>query len=202
MAFTKGRAINTASAPRANALNTSTPVRMPPSTRILQRPLTASAISGRTSAVAGTWSRTRPPWLEITIAEAPASTAFCAPRAVMTPLMMNGTLASAIMPRSSSTVLLPAGGFRFFKNGRPAASMSMATANAPVARTRAIFSAIVPASQGFTVGMPNPALAFTALQAPTITAGLVPSPVKARIPASWQAGTRISLYSRSVYLVP
>lgn len=62
----------------------------------------------------------------------------------MTPLMMNGTLASAIMPRSSSTVLLPAGGFRFFKNGRPAASMSMATANAPVARTRAIFSAIGP----------------------------------------------------------
>ena len=43
----------TASAPSANALNTSVPERIPPSTKIFMEPSTAVAISSRTSAVAG-----------------------------------------------------------------------------------------------------------------------------------------------------
>ena len=82
---TKGRPISTASAPRARALNTSMPVRMPPSTRMVILPPTASAMAGSTSAVAGHWSSTRPPWLETTMPAAPASRAFFAPATVMMP---------------------------------------------------------------------------------------------------------------------
>ena len=82
--------MSTASAPSASALNTSVPVRMPPSTKIFMLLPTASAISGSTSALAGVWPSTRPPWLDTMIAAAPASAAFCAPRTVMTPLTMNG----------------------------------------------------------------------------------------------------------------
>ena len=61
--------------------------------------------------------------------DAPASRAFSAPRTVMTPLRMKGVPSSiSTISRSSATVLLPAGGWRFFRNGSPAASMSMATA--------------------------------------------------------------------------
>ena len=47
--------------------------------------------------------------------------------------------------------------------------------------------------QGFTVGTPQPWFFFSASAAASMTAGLVPSPVKAAIPASAQADTRMSL---------
>ena len=70
---------------------------------------------------------------------APASRAFLAPATVMTPLTMKGLPAISTIWRSSSTVLLPAGGVMFFRKGRPAASMSMAMAKGSAAFTRSIF---------------------------------------------------------------
>lgn len=52
-----------ARAPNASARNTSSPLRMPPSTSTHAPSPTAPAISGRTAAVAGVPSSTRPPWL-------------------------------------------------------------------------------------------------------------------------------------------
>lgn len=98
---------------QGKSLETSTPVRIPPSTKILTLPPTAAAISGRTSAVAGLWSRTRPPWLETTIAAAPAWAALTAPLTLMMPLTMKGTSVRAMISFISSTDLLPAGGTNF-----------------------------------------------------------------------------------------
>ena len=103
------------------------------------------------------------------------------------------TPASRAISCSCSTVLLPAGGVRFCKKGKPAASMSMASAKQPDSRAIAIFFATVALSQGLTVGMPKPPLAAMAAVAPSITLGLVPSPVKAAMPAAAQAGTRMAL---------
>ena len=50
---------------------------------------------------------------------------------------------SLMISFSSSTVLLPAGGVRFFRKGRPAASMSMAMAKGSAAFTRSIFCRMV-----------------------------------------------------------
>ena len=191
---TKGRPISTPSAPRARALNTSMPERMPPSTSTVILPPTASTMAGSTSAVAGHWSSTRPPWLETTMPLAPASRAFLAPATVMMPLRMKGLPAIRAISCSSSTVLLPAGGVRFFRKGRPAASMSMAMAKGSAAFTSSIFSRMVSMFQGLTVGTPQPPDFFSASAAPSITAGLVPSPVKAAMPFSAQADTRMSLY--------
>ena len=52
------------------------------------------------------------------------------------------------------------------------------------------------------IGIPVPPAAWIAFVAPSMTAGLVPSPVKAAIPALAQADTRMLLYSRSSYLSP
>ena len=60
--------MSTPSAPRARARNTSTPERMPPSTRMVILSFTASAMAGSTSAVEGTPPWTRPPWLDTTMA--------------------------------------------------------------------------------------------------------------------------------------
>jgi len=95
--------------------------------------------------------------------------------------------------RSSSTVLLPAGGVSPFRKGRPAASMSMATATGSAWRTASSLANTVSMFQGFTVGMPAPPEAAMACSAPSITAGLVPSPVKAAMPAWAQEDTRMSL---------
>ena len=124
---------------------------------------------------------------------APASSAFFAPATVMMPLRMKGFSAFSAIWRSSSTVLLPAGGVRFFRKGRPAASISMAMAMGSAALTSAIFSSTSAMFQGFTVGTPQPWFFFSASAAASMTAGLVPSPVKAAIPASAQADTRMSL---------
>ena len=88
-------------APSARALNTSRPVRMPPSTKIFIRPPTASAMAGSTSAVEGHWSSTRPPWLDTTMPAAPASMALRAPAGVMMPLRIKGLPANAMISRSS-----------------------------------------------------------------------------------------------------
>ena len=183
----------TASAPSANALNTSVPERIPPSTKIFMEPSTAVAISSRTSAVAGHWSRTLPPWLDTTMAAAPASLAFKAPFTVIIPFTIKGTPAASTISRSSSTDLLPAGGLKFFKNGRPAASISMAAAKAPASLTSAIFSRIISTFHGFTVGIPSPPAFLIASVAATITLLSIPSPVKAAIPNSAQEETNISL---------
>ena len=86
----KGRQIITASAPSASALKISSPVRIPPSTMMVVRPLTASTISGSTSAVAGVSAKARPPWFDTMIAAAPAWTAFSALFAVMIPFTTKG----------------------------------------------------------------------------------------------------------------
>ena len=111
----------------------------------------------------------------------------------MMPFTMNGTPAASTISRSSSTDLLPAGGVRFFRKGRPAASTSIATAKALASFTSAIFSRTVSMFHGFTVGMPRPPAFFTAAVAATITSGFVPSPVNAAMPCSAHADTRMSL---------
>ena len=52
------------------------------------------------------------------------------------------------------------------------------------------------------VGTPQPPHFASTSAAERMTSWFCPSPVKAAMPASRQAGTRISLYSRSVYLSP
>ena len=94
--------------------------------------------------------------------------------------------------RSSSTVLLPAGGVSPFRKGRPAASMSMATAKGSAERTRSILVCRVFTSQGLMVGTPWPPQAEMAFTAPSTTAGLVPSPVKAAMPAWAQEDKRLT----------
>ena len=111
----------------------------------------------------------------------------------MMPLAMKGFSAMSTIWRSSSTVLLPAGGVMFFRKGRPAASMSMAMAKGSAAFTRSIFCRMVSRFQGLTVGTPQPPFLAMAAAAPSMTAGSVPSPVKAAMPASAQAATRMSL---------
>ena len=156
-------------------------------------PSTASAIPPKTSAVAGHWSNTLPPWFDTTIPAAPASFAFKAPFTVIIPFTINGTPASSATSRSSSTVLLPAGGSKFLRNGKPAASTSMATAKAFASCTSAIFSLMISRFHGFTVGIPSPCSLAIAFVAATMTLLSVPSPVKAAIPHSAQDDTRISL---------
>ena len=185
--------MSTASAPSASALNMSIPLRIAPSTKIVSLPPTASTISGSTSAVAGQWSSTRPPWFETTMPLAPASSAFSAPRAVMMPFRMNGRCAQETICFNSSTLLLPAGGVKPCKNGRPAASMSIAMAKGSASCTSANFSRIVSISHGLMVGTPQPPFALSASAAPSTTFGSVPSPVKARMPAFAHARMRISL---------
>src|SRR5271168_3774380 len=76
-------------APSASAFAMSWPERMPPSNSTSQRPPTASTISGRTEIVEGAPSSWRPPWLETTIASAPAATLKRASSASRTPLRIN-----------------------------------------------------------------------------------------------------------------
>ena len=71
--------------------------------------------------------------------------------------------------------------------------MSIATAMLPEDSTSANFSFNVFTSQGLTVGMPMPPLALIAAQAAFMTSGFVPSPVKAAMPASAHAETRMLL---------
>ena len=78
----------------------------------------------------------------------------------------------------------------------------MATANDPDSFTSANFSFSVLTSHGFMVGMPAPPAARIAAVAAFMTSAFVPSPVKAAIPASLHALTRMSLYRISSSLFP
>ena len=98
-----------------------------------------------------------------------------------------------MISRSSGTVLLPAGGVRFCRKGRPAASMSIAMATGSALRTCSSLAKTVSRSHGFTVGTPMPPAAEIAASAPSITAAFVPSPVKARTPDFAQDETSRSL---------
>ena len=80
-----------------------------------------------------------------------------------------------------------------FRKGRPAASTSMATAKAPLSRTRASFSRMSSIFQGLTVGTPTPPTSRMALVAWTMTLASRPSPVKAAMPAWAQPLTRAAL---------
>ena len=111
----------------------------------------------------------------------------------MIPFTINGARVDAAILCNSSTDFLPAGGVIFFKNGSPAASTSIATANAPESSTNLIFSLTVSKFQGFTVGIPMPADFLIASVAHFITSALTPSPVIAAIPALAQAETSTSL---------
>ncbi len=71
--------------------------------------------------------------------------------------------------------------------------MSMAMTWAPAALASSSLEKSVLRSQGFTVGMPFPPEAPMALAAAVKTAGSVPSPVKAAMPAWAHAGTRMLL---------
>ena len=81
----------------------------------------------------------------------------------------------------------------FLRNGRPAASTSMATAKQPLSLACSILALMVSMFQGLMVGTPQPFAAPMALVAMVITSGLVPSPVKAVMPFSAQARTSTSL---------
>ena len=100
----------------------------------------------------------------------------------MMPLMMNGILAYAVISRISSTVLLPALGFIFFRKGRPAPSTSIAAANMPFALATSSFSKTASLFHGFIVGTDIPPIAALSLTADFIMSGSTPSPVKAITP--------------------
>ena len=94
----------TARAPRARALTTSTPSRMPPSTYTSAPPATASTTSGSATAVAMQPSSCRPPWLETAIASAPASTQRAASSPRTMPLTTIGSPLHSLSSARSSNV--------------------------------------------------------------------------------------------------
>ena len=80
--------------------------------------------------------------------------------------------------------------------------MSMATALQPLVLARSSFSKTSSWFHGLIVGTPTPPAVRMASIAPWNTAASTPSPVKAAMPLSAQALTRMLLYSRSVYFSP
>ncbi len=80
----------TARAPRASALTTSLPRRIPPSRSTSSWPPAASATAGRQRMAAGVESRLLPPWFDTEIAVAPMSAARRASSGRVIPLIMNG----------------------------------------------------------------------------------------------------------------
>ena len=195
--------MSTASAPRARALNTSMPVRMPPSTKIFSLPPTAAAMSGRTSAVAGHWSSTRPPWLETTMPAAPASRAFSAPRTVMMPLRMKGFSAHWTICLQLLHGLAAGGGIAVLQEGqargvdvhgdgeglrRPGRQVHLLPDECPCSR----------ASPWGRRSRPAPRWRGAAA---AMTAGSVPSPVKAAMPASRAGGDQDVVVAGIVVLV-
>jgi hypothetical protein len=89
----------TADAPRAMALTTSEPRRMPLSKTTPACPATASTVAGRTSIAPGWWSSWRPPWLETYTTSAPCSTASFASSGLVRPFTISGR---SVMDRSQS----------------------------------------------------------------------------------------------------
>lgn len=108
--------MRTALAPRARALTTSVPRRMPPSTRTGMRPSMRSTTRGRAWMVAGTVSRFRAPWFETMMPAAPASSPRAASSAFRTPFKRTGTFAK---DRSHSTSFQVSDGSRSAGAGAP-----------------------------------------------------------------------------------
>ena len=162
----------------ASALKISTPLRMPPS-----KNLHAAADSlhdfrknfcccraldpAYTSAVIG-----------YTMAAAPASFAFNAPFTVTTPFTINRRTGHFPVAFRSSTDSPPAGGSIFFRNGRSAASTSIATAKHRTSSQDPSSHESYPDSTASLSEHPMPSANAIASVAASITFGFVPSPVK------------------------
>ena len=86
--YRKARPIQALRAPRAQALSTSCPLRMPPSMCTSMSLPTASTIAGSAVMELGAPSSWRPPWLLTTMASAPLSTARRASSLSMIPFRM------------------------------------------------------------------------------------------------------------------
>ena len=125
-AVTNGLAMMTASAPSARALNTSTPLRIPPSTNIFMDPYCPGDLFQhlccRRALIQHTSSMIR-----YYNCRCPGLFCLQAPLTVITPFTINGIPAIFAISPSSSTVLLPAGGSMFLRNGSPAASPRRST---------------------------------------------------------------------------
>ena len=76
-------------APKAQALSTSCPLRMPPSIQTSIWSPTAATMAGSASILLGAPSSWRPPWLLTTMASAPLATASLASSTSMMPLRMS-----------------------------------------------------------------------------------------------------------------
>ena len=199
---TRGRPMSTAFAPSARYLSTSAPVRTPPSARSTPRPRTGLAISGNTSAAPGAWSSTRPPWLETTIAAAPASKAMTASSGVMTPLTMKGSLVAATSSASSANDFGETGWPLSAMTSRPAPSTSMPTAAAPAASALASISLTASWARGLTMGMPQPPCALMASTPLPYMAGSAPSPHMPMVPAASAPSMIMRMKTSSASLPP
>ena len=124
------------------------------------------------------------------------------PAAVMMPLMRKGSLTYSMISRSSCAVLEPAGGVSPLRKGQAGGVDVHGEHLGPGG-----LGAVQLGVQGIPVpglhrgDAPAPAAPMAAAAAVN-TSGLVPSPVKAAMPASAQAGTRMLLYSMSLNLSP
>ncbi len=183
-AMMAGRPISTASAPRASILSTSAPERTPPSASTVIC-FTLRAMAGSASAVPGTASKARPPWLETTMASQPHSSAASASSTLSTPLSMNfrpRACAFSTMALSSARLLGDTGRLLLARAVMAAVSISMPTTPQPARATRSRRSKKASPAQGLMTGMPQPSTASTAFS-PHSKASDVPSPVQAMLPA-------------------
>src|SRR5438128_941322 len=85
----------------------SVPRRMPESMRTSMRSPTPSAIAGRASRVAGTWSSWRPPWFDTITASTPRSAARRAAAAARIPLRASGPFHAWRIQSTSSQHRVP-----------------------------------------------------------------------------------------------
>ena len=164
-------------------------------------PLTRAAMAGSTSAAPGVKSSTRPPWLDTTMAAAPAATAASASSTVITPLTMNGSRVAAITSCSSAGVLGPTGWPFMAMVTRPAPSTSMPVATRPASSAVRRWSLIMSWVRGLMMAMEAPLLALPALMPLPNMVGSAPSPVMHRVPA-WSAPATISAMKSSSVILP
>ena len=102
----------TPDAPKASALNTSVPLRAPPSVNTGTRPFTAATTSATQSIVARRVSSLRPPWLDTMTPSAPCALAACASSPVTMPLM-NSFPRTSPRKRSNHSRVSPGGASPF-----------------------------------------------------------------------------------------
>ena len=147
-------------------------------------------------------SSTLPPWFETMMPAAPACMALRAPFTLMIPFRITGLDERSHSAFSSLTSLKPTGTSLLRRLLSPLASMSDAIAGQLLSFTRSTRQSMCPIAHGLIVGTPTPPAVRMASIAPWNTAASTPSPVKAAMPLSAQALTRMLLYSRSVYFSP